>query len=49
MLFRSEAELSLGVDSDEEMQLLLQIEQSYAANAKVIQTVEGLYRTLMEI
>ena len=44
-----EAELSLGVDSDEEMQLLLLIEQSYAANARVIQTVESLFQTLMEI
>jgi flagellar hook-associated protein 1 FlgK len=44
-----EAELAIGVDSDAEMQMLLRIEQSYAANAKVIDTVEGLFRTLMEI
>lgn len=44
-----EAELATGVDSDHEMQMLLQIEQAYAANARVIQTVDSLMRTLMEI
>jgi flagellar hook-associated protein 1 len=44
-----EAELALGVDSDAEMQTLLRIEQAYAANAKVIDTVDGLYRILMEL
>ena len=29
-----------GVDTDEEMQMLLRIEQAYAANARVIETVE---------
>lgn len=44
-----EAELATGVDSDHEMQMLLRIEEAYAANARVIQTVESLMRTLMEI
>lgn len=44
-----QSELGQGVDSDAETQLLLLIEQSYAANARVIQTVEALFRTLMEI
>lgn len=43
------AELALGVDTDEEMQMLLRIEQAYAANARVIQTLESLIRTLLEI
>lgn len=38
-----------GVDTDQEMQSLLQIEQAYAANAKVIQTVEAMLQALMEI
>jgi flagellar hook-associated protein 1 len=44
-----ESELSLGVDTDAEMQALLLIEQSYAANARVIETVDFLIRRLMEI
>lgn len=44
-----QAELSAGVDSDQEMQLLLQIEQAYAANAKVIETADAMIRRLMEI
>jgi flagellar hook-associated protein 1 FlgK len=44
-----QSELGQGVDSDAETQLLLLIEQSYAANARVIQTVDSLFRTLMEI
>ncbi|MCC5974258.1 MAG: flagellar hook-associated protein FlgK [Rubellimicrobium sp.] len=43
------AELAQGVDTDEEMQMLLRIEQAYAANARVIQTLEALIRTLLEI
>lgn len=42
-------ELSDGVDTDQEMQKLLQIEQAYAANAKVIQTVGSLIDALMEL
>lgn len=36
-----------GVDTDQEMQNLLVIEQSYAANAKVIQTVDELIKILL--
>ena len=36
-----------GVDTDQEMQNLLAIEQSYAANAKVIQTVDELIKILL--
>jgi flagellar hook-associated protein 1 FlgK len=43
------SELAGGVDTDQEMQLLLQIEQSYAANAKVIETADAMIRRLMEI
>lgn len=38
-----------GVDTDQEMQRLLLIEQSYSANAKVVETVENLLDTLMRI
>ncbi len=38
-----------GVDTDAEMQKLLLIEQSYAANARVIETVGQLIDTLMRI
>ncbi|SFJ60980.1 flagellar hook-associated protein FlgK [Celeribacter neptunius] len=38
-----------GVDTDYEMQQLLIIEQSYAANAKVIQTIQTLMDQLMGI
>ena len=44
-----ERELAMGVDTDAEMQTLPLIEQSYAANAKVVETVDFLIRTLMEI
>ena len=40
-------ELSVGVDTDQEMQKLLLIEQAYAANARVIQTVDELIETLI--
>jgi len=41
-----QAELTDGVDTDAEMQKLLQIEQLYAANAKVIQTVDDMLELL---
>ncbi len=44
-----EAELAGGVDSDEELQMLMRIEQAYSANAKVVQTVQSMMQTLMEI
>ncbi|ROU03229.1 flagellar hook-associated protein FlgK [Histidinibacterium lentulum] len=42
------AELSGGVDTDVELQSLLQIEQAYAANAQVLRTVDSLIRILLE-
>ena len=44
-----DAELAGGVDSDQEMQMLLVIEQAYAANARIVEVVESMMRTLMEI
>ncbi|EBA13856.1 flagellar hook-associated protein FlgK [Roseobacter sp. CCS2] len=44
-----EAELADGIDTDVELQRLLQIEQAYAANAKVIQTVDFMMQRLMEL
>lgn len=44
-----EAELAGGVDTDQELQTLLRVEQSYAANAKVIQTVDFMMQRLLEI
>lgn len=45
-----ESELSItGVDTDYEMQMLLIIEQAYAANARVISTADQLMQTLLEI
>lgn len=38
-----------GVDTDQEMQDLMLIEQAYAANARVIQTVDDMLRTILEI
>lgn len=44
-----EAELAQGVDSDREMQMLLQIEKAYAANARVIATIDQMMQSLLEI
>ena len=38
-----------GVDTDQEMQALLQIERAYAANAKVITAVQEMMQTLLDI
>lgn len=43
------AELAAGVDTDEELQRLLKIEQMYAANARVITVAEELMDELMRI
>jgi flagellar hook-associated protein 1 FlgK len=40
-------ELEGGVDTDQEMQSLLLIEQAYAANAKVISTIGDMIQTLL--
>ncbi|GAA6208933.1 flagellar hook-associated protein FlgK [Cognatishimia sp. WU-CL00825] len=42
-------EFALGVDTDQELQQLLLIEQSYAANARMIETIDGLIQTLIRI
>lgn len=44
-----EAELANGVDTDFELQVLLRVEQAYAANARVIETVNAMMQRLMEI
>ena len=44
-----DAELRSGVDTDQEMQNLLQIETAYAANARVLQTVDQLLKTVLGI
>ncbi|PRY19853.1 flagellar hook-associated protein 1 FlgK [Aliiruegeria haliotis] len=38
-----------GVDTDDEMQKLLLVEQSYAANARVIQTLDELMQQILQI
>ncbi|WP_095587913.1 flagellar hook-associated protein FlgK [Actibacterium ureilyticum] len=43
------AELGTGVDTDQELQRLLLIEQSYAANARVIQTADEMIETLLRL
>lgn len=43
------AELRTGVDTDSEMQRLLEIERAYAANARVVSTVEEMLDQLMRI
>ncbi|WP_151718920.1 flagellar hook-associated protein FlgK [Gemmobacter serpentinus] len=42
-------ELLQGVDSDQELQKLLLIEQAYAANARVIQAIDSMMNTLLEL
>ncbi len=42
-------ERALGVDTDQEMQKLLLIEQAYAANARVMQTADDMIARLLEI
>ncbi|WP_425071515.1 flagellar hook-associated protein FlgK [Sagittula sp. S175] len=44
-----ELEMSKGVDTDQELQKLMQVEQHYTANAKVISTVDGLFERLLSI
>lgn len=45
----STMELAQGVDTDQEMQSLLVIEQAYAANAKVISTIGDMMQKLLEM
>lgn len=42
-----EMEKAGGVDTDQELQSLLVIEKNYAANAKVLQTVDEMVSTLL--
>lgn len=44
-----QAELEMGVDTDQEMQSLLQIEQAYTANAKVISALGDMLQKILEI
>jgi len=44
-----EAEYSGRVNTDEELQTLMMIEKAYAANARLIQTVDSMLQRLMEI
>lgn len=44
-----QAELANGVDSDFELQQLIKVEKAYAANARVIETVNFMMQRLMEI
>jgi flagellar hook-associated protein 1 len=44
-----EIEAQDGVDSDQELQSLLQIEKAYAANAKVIQALDDMLQSLIGI
>lgn len=43
----TQMELAAGVDTDQEMQSLLLIEQAYTANAKVVQTIGQMIDTLL--
>ncbi|MGR3702302.1 MAG: flagellar hook-associated protein FlgK [Paracoccaceae bacterium] len=43
------AELERGVDTDEQLQNLMLVEQSYAANARVIQTIDEMIQNLLRI
>ena len=43
------AELENGVDTDQEMQNLLLVEQSYAANARVINAVDDMIQQLLRL
>lgn len=45
----TEMALADGVDVDHELQKLLQIEQAYAANARVIQTVDQMIQEILEL
>lgn len=42
-------EMEQGVDTDAELQALMLIEQTYAANARVIQTVDDMMQTLLRL
>lgn len=41
--------LAQGVDTDQEMQTLLQVETAYSANAKVISAIDEMMQTILEL
>lgn len=43
------AELERGVDTDEQLQRLMMVEQAYSANARVIQAVDEMFDSLLRI
>lgn len=43
------AELADGVDTDQEMQRLILVEQAYAANARMMQVIDDMMQTLLRI
>ncbi len=45
----TERQLADGVDTDEEIQRLLTIEQAYAANARVIEAVDEMMQTILRL
>ncbi|MEP3918241.1 flagellar hook-associated protein FlgK [Ascidiaceihabitans sp.] len=45
----TQLELADGVDSDEELRRLILIEQAYAANARIIETVDDMMQTILRI
>lgn len=48
-LHMAQIEAEQGVDTDQELQRLMQIEQTYAANARVITVVDELLETLLRL
>ena len=44
-----EMELSRGVDTDAQMQRLLEIENAYAANARLLQTLDDMIDRLLRL
>jgi len=47
LLADSEAN-AIGVDTDNELQALILVEQAYAANARVLSVIDGLFKLLLE-
>lgn len=45
----TEMQLADGVDSDEELRRLILIEQAYAANARIIETVDEMMQTILRL
>lgn len=45
----TQLQLADGVDTDQEMQTLLRVEQAYAANARVIQTIDEMIQQILAI